>query len=346
MLKNFPLLVFMMFGDWPNEANCQCTEPGREVQVSGFVMDNFCIDRGTLLDKPRLRTLEYPEEHTIHCLIDIQQCVLSSYALLEEKAPGSGGEKYKVAYQLGSGATQIVIAEAEKLRKQGVKQGVRMTFKGVDDSGTLKCVSIVAANGTDGSESKHSIVDVQLLRSIHGSLMFIAWLVFAPAGILIARYSKETLVHSWFRIHFTLLLFSSLFTVIATFVIFYSTWPSTTFDNKADSLSVTHAAFGIIVIVIGGFLQPALGKYSDFKYSPGRHKTPVFPDKVHWWVGRSLYMLAFGTIWMGVKVFGVGVYGWVIAGTLCTAACLVAVIAFEHLRRKASSEDENAIELL
>ena len=32
----------------------------------GFVMDNFCIERGTLLDEPSTTTLVNPERHSVH----------------------------------------------------------------------------------------------------------------------------------------------------------------------------------------------------------------------------------------------------------------------------------------
>jgi len=34
--------------------------------VEGYIMDYFCIDRGTLLDNPSVRTLEGPGEHSVH----------------------------------------------------------------------------------------------------------------------------------------------------------------------------------------------------------------------------------------------------------------------------------------
>ncbi len=73
----------------------QCSTPGNAITVTGIPMDNFCIQRGTLLDKPSVKTLENPAEHTIHCLIDIPQCVQSKYALLT--APESPGGLWAVA---------------------------------------------------------------------------------------------------------------------------------------------------------------------------------------------------------------------------------------------------------
>jgi hypothetical protein len=38
--------------------------------VEGFVMDTFCIERGTLLDKPDVVTLEGPGNHSFHWYVD------------------------------------------------------------------------------------------------------------------------------------------------------------------------------------------------------------------------------------------------------------------------------------
>jgi hypothetical protein len=32
----------------------------------GYIMDNFCIERGTLLDNPDVITLEGPDQHSVH----------------------------------------------------------------------------------------------------------------------------------------------------------------------------------------------------------------------------------------------------------------------------------------
>ena len=36
------------------------------ISVEGFVMDKFCVDLGTLLDKPDLISLQFPSEHSLH----------------------------------------------------------------------------------------------------------------------------------------------------------------------------------------------------------------------------------------------------------------------------------------
>ena len=188
----------------------QCSTPGSTMTVTGIVMDNFCIERGTLLDKPSIKTLENPYEHTIHCLIDVPQCIQSKYALL--MAPKSTGGLWTVAYQLETEGTELIIEEAKKLRERGVIQNLTLTLSGVVESNRgsepfLRCIQIVKSSGSNssGSGSSGSVSGsgsgssgstkpngsntkpsgsgssgkVQLFRAAHGALMLIigsSWL--------------------------------------------------------------------------------------------------------------------------------------------------------------------------
>lgn len=50
--------------------------------VGGYIVDIYCWDKPghIALDRARLQT--QPEDHTIHCLVDIQECMCSGYGLL------------------------------------------------------------------------------------------------------------------------------------------------------------------------------------------------------------------------------------------------------------------------
>ncbi|OQR88343.1 hypothetical protein ACHHYP_06871 [Achlya hypogyna] len=110
-------------------------------------MDNFCIDMGTLLDKPEVKTLEHPELHSIHCLVDVKSCVNSKYVVL---AP-SNGSLYTVAYNLDVATTGILKTMAEAARKAGGVQGFAATLTGIDDgTSELKCPSISSVVMVDG----------------------------------------------------------------------------------------------------------------------------------------------------------------------------------------------------
>mmetsp|Transcript_10875 Transcript_10875/g.17939 ORF Transcript_10875/g.17939 Transcript_10875/m.17939 type:complete len:632 (-) Transcript_10875:77-1972(-) len=63
---------------------------GDQVCMTGFIMDTFCINRGTLLDNRDVTTLQNPELHSYHCLLDLGVCINSGYQVLGSKDPMSG----------------------------------------------------------------------------------------------------------------------------------------------------------------------------------------------------------------------------------------------------------------
>jgi hypothetical protein len=131
-------------------AYSQCTATGKSVTVEGYIMDNFCIERGVLFDNPSVSTLssQGPLVHTIHCLIDIPSCVRSGYSLLKKDS----NNNFSVWYKLGSAATELVLAGAEAARASGQTAGYKAKFEGIDDgTDTLKCIQMVGATGTDAT---------------------------------------------------------------------------------------------------------------------------------------------------------------------------------------------------
>lgn len=62
--------------------------PGDEVCTEGYIMDHFCIQRGTLLDNRDAVTLEAPSEHSVHCLVDVSSCRNSPFEVLHDPSPG------------------------------------------------------------------------------------------------------------------------------------------------------------------------------------------------------------------------------------------------------------------
>lgn len=83
-------------------------EVGDRVTVTGFIMDYFCIERGTLLDAPTVVTLEEPERHSVHCLIDVPDCAESNYEVLLDPAPGSEDAMYTRGFVLDDAAKALI----------------------------------------------------------------------------------------------------------------------------------------------------------------------------------------------------------------------------------------------
>jgi len=88
-------------------------QAGDTICVEGFVMDFFCINRGTLLDNPSVRTLVGPEKHSVHCLIDVNSCVTSPFEILLD--PKEGETLYNRGWQLDEASKQRAIALAQSV---------------------------------------------------------------------------------------------------------------------------------------------------------------------------------------------------------------------------------------
>merc|ERR1719424_2001130 len=91
---------------------------GTEVCFEGFVMDNYCIYRGTLLDNPSLTSLMNPDKHTFHCIADPPACYNSGFQLLAD--PLAGSQTYCRAYSLDAAGNRKAL---ELARATGSKNG-------------------------------------------------------------------------------------------------------------------------------------------------------------------------------------------------------------------------------
>ena len=80
-------------------------------------MDRFCIVRGTLLDNNSVRTLEGPELHSQHCLLDPGVCVRSGYTVLGD--PDLLGGLYSVAAQFDPNGDDIIYNFAARSGARG-----------------------------------------------------------------------------------------------------------------------------------------------------------------------------------------------------------------------------------
>lgn len=307
----------------------ECNVKGARVNVSGIIMDNFCINRGTLLDIPSIRTLENPAAHTIHCLIEVPQCINSGYAILAP--PKNPGGLYSVAYQLGSEGTGLAFDAGIELRGKGARSNLSLSLTGIDDgTDTLKCIQL------QGSSVSNSFVvapiKIEKFQAAHGALMFVAWYVLVPIGIMIARFFKH-IGHRWYIYHSICMSLAALCTITSGVIIFAVLWPTVTFQATFDPILLAHAYIGILVIGLGAFAMPVLGKLADYLYKPERSSAPVFPDRVHAWLGRLVGILAFINIWLGVIIFDTRKTVWIAVGVILAVIYIVAFI-FLQIRRK------------
>jgi len=121
---------------------------GDEICITGFIMDTFCINRGTLLDAPSIVTLQNPDLHSYHCLLDVPVCVESGYQVLGEKDPSTG--EYCLGYRLEETDTVVASGRAAGSVEDGC---TTCTGNGMGTKGYRATVKGVIKDLGDGSQS-------------------------------------------------------------------------------------------------------------------------------------------------------------------------------------------------
>ena len=111
---------------------------GDELCIEGYVMDFFCINRGRLLDPSGVPTLgaDGPLRHTVHCLVDVQQCLESEFEILLPTP----------AADLASGATQDAFIRAWRLAE--ITKEAVVTLARREGSQAAGCTTCTATEGT------------------------------------------------------------------------------------------------------------------------------------------------------------------------------------------------------
>ena len=114
---------------------------GSEVCTEGYIMDEFCITLGTLLDNDKILTLEGPDQHSVHCLVDVDVCVESPYEILEDPTTTSNGlyvRAYRVDESVDNGnGKQLLVNLARNVGicstcngNGNLRKGMRAAVKG------------------------------------------------------------------------------------------------------------------------------------------------------------------------------------------------------------------------
>ncbi len=101
---------------------------------SGFIMDTLCINLGTLIDHPNLRSLSNPGVHSVGCMLDIPGCVSGGYEILT--GTPKKGKDYTRAVKFNAAGNKLIVAylKANGVCASGCKgkitNGINATVKG------------------------------------------------------------------------------------------------------------------------------------------------------------------------------------------------------------------------
>jgi hypothetical protein len=132
---------------------------GDRVTVTGFIMDNFCIERGTLLDAPSVVTLQEPDLHSVHCLIDVPSCAQSNYEVLLDPAPGAEDPMYSRGFVLDE-------AGKEMLRSLAMEVGVCSECDGTGNWEFGFRAQIMGTVEELGMDGEPPVISVQMARPV------------------------------------------------------------------------------------------------------------------------------------------------------------------------------------
>ncbi|CAM9646564.1 unnamed protein product, partial [Ectocarpus fasciculatus] len=289
-----------------------------EVCFVGYVMDTYCIDRGTLLDKPSLNTLEYPDKHSVHCLVDVGACRAGGYELLKDPDDDSPDGLYCRAYTLDSAGNDMVIQHAREVgdcstcdsggqQRNGYRATVKGTLVGSGRSPRLAVTSVehedVGCPGgpTEPDPSTLNCDSGNLLPLIiaHGSLMLVGWGVCIPCGVISARFLKsDPNRERWFEYHRRFQM-GGLFLAIVGWIIALVSF-NVIQGGPAAHVSYVHAVCGMVLMCLG-IVQPLNACLRPPAPEPGEE--PSYSrqlwEKLHKGGGYLAIILAGATLILG-----------------------------------------------
>ncbi|KAK7369288.1 hypothetical protein VNO80_11324 [Phaseolus coccineus] len=174
--------------------------------------------------------------------------------------------------------------------------------------------------------------DLLPVLAVHGFMMFIAWGILFPGGILAARYLKHLKGDGWFRIH-VYSQYSGLIIVLLALLFAVS-------ELRGFYVGSTHVKFGLATIFfaciqpVNAFLRPqkpANGEQAPFKR--------VIWEYFHATVGRCAIVVGIAALFTGMKHLGVrydveNVHGLSWAMTMWFLMGALIVIYLEYYERK------------
>jgi len=168
-------------------------------------------------------------------------------------------------------------------------------------------VSLALISGVQGASN--------LLYQLHGLFMLAAWIGCAGAGIILARYFKQTWSGrkvigeaAWFQAHRTLMVLTVLFSIIGlVFLIAAAGFSPLALDQVKRN---AHPATGLVTILLA-VIQPIM---AFFRPHPGTENRQIF-NWAHWLIGNLAHLFAIVSLVLVGSLAKAGVgsaWAWVV----------------------------------
>ncbi|KAL8503662.1 hypothetical protein ACS0TY_022404 [Phlomoides rotata] len=177
--------------------------------------------------------------------------------------------------------------------------------------------------------------DLRPVLAVHGFMMFLAWGILLPGGILAARYLKHLKDDSWYRIH-VYLQYSGLVIVFLGFLFAVAELRGLTFNSL-------HVKFGMLAILLG-VAQPINAYFRPKKPSVGEEasKRRLVWEYAHVASGRCAIVVGMAALITGMRHmgerYGENVHGlsWALIGWFLIGALTVIYLEYREMSRRRS----------
>jgi len=361
-----------------NHSTTTALKVGDTICTVGYIMDYYCIQRGTLFDNQAVPTLgpDGPIVHSIHCLIDVPSCISSPFELLLDVSPeGETNKEYGRAFRAES--NDLLVEYAKKVgscttdgctgtQKAGLQAAVVAEVVNLGSTMTPPMIKVtnvldtavgcpmdndtMKVIGDPGDVPQMILGDgsgsLTRVYIVHGALMLLSWGFLLPAGVIIGKNYKHR--PAWFKIHRGNQILGMILALISFIIILRN---STALGNKGSgTLDYPHAVAGVITMSIGlfqpinAFLRPHVPENGESKSS----KRIVW-EILHKLLGWVAVVLAIITIGMGTTILPTKtlqknfqiVYGALI-GPLLIGLFIYTVVDKKKFYDKLSQEEKDA----
>ncbi|KAJ3354325.1 hypothetical protein HDU83_005480 [Entophlyctis luteolus] len=181
-----------------------------------------------------------------------------------------------------------------------------------DTRGAVALDVSTAGTATAGTATDDESPGSATRIALHSAAMFVAWGVLPAAGIFVARYLKTRWGHRWFLSHVGLMCFGVPACMIVGLAAVELGRVGPRFAGSPHAILGAVIAFGIFP------LQIVLGFVSNALFDAQRRCVPWW-DRLHWYVGRGVVVLAIAQIQLGLLlgafpvVWTVLLWVWVVA---------------------------------
>lgn len=303
---------------------------GDKICTTGYIMDSYCIDLGTLFDNRGVFPLSKDgvQKHSVHCLIDVPDCIASPWEIIQDIS----GDQTKYGRVFRAQDNQLLIDNAKIFAgceasgaapcKSSQVRGYNAAVTGeVVDLGrpgipaTLKVTEVgdyTSGCPTDGSVITDFEVPKLITESgrlvkiyiLHGILMILAWAVVLPMGAFLAnvlkRRKKSDSDSTWFQYHKYFQIAGLLIATTSFIIILVH---STAIDDTPGTRSHSHASLGVATMTLG-FFQPFNAFLRPHPPKEGERKSSLrfVWELLHKGLGYSALIMAVITIVFGTML--------------------------------------------